>query len=516
MAHNPIFGSDPPKPASENRAFSITGNSVGESDLAELAAKFAAHGGGRVSPELSADLALEIVLNEIVEQACLATGASAAAVVLGRDGEWVCRASAGGNAPQLGARLDAAGGLSGACVSTRTMQRCDDAQVDPRADVEACRMLGVRSVIISPLLQDGELVGVFEVFSSYPSAFGERDERTLEALSQRVLRNLKSASGPVPGALEPSADEPTIVENLPAASTVTSIAASKGRPFDERPSNVRQGLLDRPLQQPAGGAAPGRRMNLITLALGAAVLAYVVLLTVLVAQRLSGRKAMGRAPTVVSASTKGGGSQSAGAAESARAAVLTSGDQAYGNQASGNQPAGSRSGAPGSGTTSGAPAAGASRATDSSLPEGGLLIYENGREVFRLKPNAEQGEATNAAKNRTDVTSSDGTEVRRASAVEPAGILELSAQAAEGSLLHRVEPDYPEEARERQIQGTVVLDVHIGEDGSVQEVTLVSGPPPLAPAATSAVKQWRFKPRLMNGRPAEMQTRITLNFRLPQ
>ena len=106
-----------------------------------------------MSPELS-ELALEIVLNEIVEQACLATGASGAAVVLERGGEWVCRATAGGNAPQLGARLDPAAGMSGACVKTRTVQRCDDAQNDPRADIEACRILGVRSVIVLPLLQE--------------------------------------------------------------------------------------------------------------------------------------------------------------------------------------------------------------------------------------------------------------------------------------------------------------------------------------------------------------------------
>src|SRR5580698_10212001 len=139
MAHHPIFGSDPQKPVAPAAG-------ERESDLAELAAKFAAHGGGRVSPELSADLALEIVLNEIVEQACLATGAGGAALVLERGGEWVCRASAGGNSPQLGARLDTEAGLSGACVKTRKVQRCDDAQADPRADIEACRILGVRSV----------------------------------------------------------------------------------------------------------------------------------------------------------------------------------------------------------------------------------------------------------------------------------------------------------------------------------------------------------------------------------
>ena len=172
MAHHPMFESDPAK------ADSSAAGEMKESDLAELAAKFTVHGGGRLSPELSADLALEVVLNEIAEQACLATGASGAASVLKRGEEWVCRASAGENAPELGSRLDTEAGLSGACVTTRTLQRCDDAHADPRADVEACRSLGVRSVVILPLLLSDELVGVFEMFSSSPAAFrwGSRHE----------------------------------------------------------------------------------------------------------------------------------------------------------------------------------------------------------------------------------------------------------------------------------------------------------------------------------------------------
>jgi TonB family protein len=100
--------------------------------------------------------------------------------------------------------------------------------------------------------------------------------------------------------------------------------------------------------------------------------------------------------------------------------------------------------------------------------------------------------------------------------VELEKVVELSPAAAEGSLLHRVEPEYPEAARLEQIQGPVVVDVHIGVNGAVQDVQVVSGSPQLAQASTDAVRQWRFKPRNVNGRAAEMQTRITLNFRLPQ
>jgi TonB family protein len=93
--------------------------------------------------------------------------------------------------------------------------------------------------------------------------------------------------------------------------------------------------------------------------------------------------------------------------------------------------------------------------------------------------------------------------------------INLSPSEAEGSLLRRVEPKYPDEARLRHVQGTEILDVQIGTDDKVQDVQVVSVPPLLAQASTDAIKQWRFKTRRVNGHPAEMQTQVTLNFRLP-
>jgi protein TonB len=103
--------------------------------------------------------------------------------------------------------------------------------------------------------------------------------------------------------------------------------------------------------------------------------------------------------------------------------------------------------------------------------------------------------------------------MERAASVEP--VVELSAAAAEGSLLHRVEPEYPEPARQQQIEGPVALEVRIGPDGAVQDIKVLSGAPLLAEAATDAVKQWRFRPLTVDGRQMEMQTKVTLNFRLP-
>ncbi len=135
-----------------------------------------------------------------------------------------------------------------------------------------------------------------------------------------------------------------------------------------------------------------------------------------------------------------------------------------------------------------------------------------------MPPTPGRGESTATSADESEVNGSQvtGRELRRASSVEPAGVLELSPEVAEGSLLYRVEPDYPEEARQRQMQGSVVLDVRMGRDGAVQTVNPVSGQGLLADAAIAAVKQWRFKPRMVKGQPAEMQTKVILNFRLPK
>jgi TonB family protein len=110
---------------------------------------------------------------------------------------------------------------------------------------------------------------------------------------------------------------------------------------------------------------------------------------------------------------------------------------------------------------------------------------------------------------------SDPTANHLASSPRSERILTLAPGLAEGNLLHRVEPDYPEEARRQGVQGPVVMNLHIAKDGSVQNVDLVSGQSLLAQASIAAVKQWRFRTRYVNGEEVEMQTQITLHFALP-
>ena len=88
----------------------------------------------------------------------------------------------------------------------------------------------------------------------------------------------------------------------------------------------------------------------------------------------------------------------------------------------------------------------------------------------------------------------------------------VSPGIAADNLIHKIVPEYPPKAKENHIQGAVVLHVIIDKQGQVIDLKTVSGHPDLVPAATDAVKQWRYNPYLLNGEPVEVETTVTVNF----
>ena len=90
----------------------------------------------------------------------------------------------------------------------------------------------------------------------------------------------------------------------------------------------------------------------------------------------------------------------------------------------------------------------------------------------------------------------------------------ISQGVTKGLLIHRVEPTYPTLARAARVQGEVILSAIIDANGQITNLQLVSGHPMLVPAAVDAVKQWRYKPYLLNGTPVEVETMVTVIFSL--
>ena len=114
----------------------------------------------------------------------------------------------------------------------------------------------------------------------------------------------------------------------------------------------------------------------------------------------------------------------------------------------------------------------------------------------------------------TEILGSQRSTLPPFSMPEPAPVkrIRVASRVAEANLIHDVPPQYPPEAGRERIEGTVVVVAVIGTDGTVKDVRVESGPVLLAQAAIDAVKQWRYKPYLLNGTPVEIDSRITINF----
>ncbi len=439
-------------------------------DVAEVAKALAAHGGG----EASFELAMDLVLHEVVEQARLATGATGAAIALARAGEMVCRATSGPDAPDLGVRLETTSGLSGACLQTGRIQLCGDTESDPRVNAQACRRLGVRSILVLPIGDGPQPFGILEVFSSLLDAFGDHDVSSLRNLARRVVApNVATNEVSTPGTNQ-FVPVPTDADEEPLASEISKAVESTS-PLEAEPASQ--------LTAPSAADSGFRRgTDLWTAVLGVLVVATAIVLGL----ALGWRGAIVRGFT---AGSRGGESQPPANASSAEKT-----DQGADSGTEEESPVASSgdSATPEKGASSSQP--GSSKSVVEP-PSGGLVVTQNGKVIYRVSPGAP---AAGAEKKVT----ANGAQLPGADIVA-------------SRLIHRVEPEYPEEARTQHIQGMVTLDVQIGSEGAVHNISVVNGNAMLAEAAVQAVRQWRYQPYSVDGRPVEMQTRVTIRFTLP-
>ena len=121
--------------------------------------------------------------------------ATSAAVAWMHNEEMICLGKSGDPAPDLGARIDGKTGLSGECVRTKKLVRCDDASTDPRVHPSFYLALRLRSILALPLIHDGQVKGVLEVFSTEPKAFGEAEAAALQLLAGLMVEILSGHPG---------------------------------------------------------------------------------------------------------------------------------------------------------------------------------------------------------------------------------------------------------------------------------------------------------------------------------
>jgi TonB family protein len=94
--------------------------------------------------------------------------------------------------------------------------------------------------------------------------------------------------------------------------------------------------------------------------------------------------------------------------------------------------------------------------------------------------------------------------------------IRVGAAVQAANITYRIDPVYPQQAKQSRVQGTVTLNIEVGADGKVEHVEPVSGPPILMQASIDAVLQWAYKPTLLNGQPVGVTTTVDVNFTLSQ
>jgi putative methionine-R-sulfoxide reductase with GAF domain len=176
--------------------------------------RFPGEDGGKSLAEM-AERDLTATLQLLAERAQYITGATGAAIALRDHEEMVCRASAGPSAPEVGAQLQVNSGLSGESVRTRQTLRCDDSNTDTRVNRESCEALGIRSVVVMPLLRGDEVIGVFELFSDQANIFETRDLAALERMGAMVHTALEHSASAL--GLDPLPADQVTSPSLPEA-----------------------------------------------------------------------------------------------------------------------------------------------------------------------------------------------------------------------------------------------------------------------------------------------------------
>ncbi len=442
------------------------------------------------------DWDLGTALEKLAIAAHKLTRADGAAIAMLQGGLVICRARSGSIAPQLGTPLSVDSGISGECLRTGQSMRCDDTTKDLRVDAEVCGRLGLRSIAVVPLRGTHRVVGILEAFSSRAYSFPDRHLQLMSELADLAVA-ARSAHRQKTRATNPQARRAAVV-----------LAGS--------------GVLPS-LRQVATSANRTLRHSMPVLGV---LLAGVILVVGLGWLLLRGRSAGATPPPTT-----------------AHAVAKPSGEP---------EPLGSSAALVFNG------AAASSSPPPTPKPSPSLLARASQKSDVspaRLVQKASQTEALPAAASPDsprDTSSTDSPttsaptaqppqptaqgktddvaptlasaalpepsalgSVLSASPRIPSRSLPISQGVTDGVVIHRVQPVYPETARQARLEGRVVLQATVTEDGTVRDMKVVSGHPMLARAAQDAVAQWRYKPYRLNGKPVSMPTEIKLDFKLP-
>ena len=401
-------------------------------------------------------------LRGLADEILLFTGGDGAAIALARNGELRCRA-ASGIAPPLGAQIDARSGLTGACITTGTLLRCDDSELDLRVDRQVCRSLAIRSIICVPVRAGQEVVGIFEVFSSRPNAFLKVDSGRLHAKAEEIATCFAAEEALAQAAIATAAD----------------LGAAGDLPAAWAPVSPR---LPRPAPLPVSNRRWQAILGTLVLALGL----FLLFRAIRTSPPASSAFAPPQPASAAASSTQ---------PEPAPDLPQTSREHLR------RQESHSARVVPGKDS-------GKAQAAQIALPGAASAAVD---QALAPPPAALVSAGASGPDPLRQLVSSLPSE-------QPALPREfrVSSGIPEPTLLHRVEPEYPALAQQNGVEGDVVLLAVVTAKGMLTHLRVSSGNSLLAAAALRAVQKWRYRPARLNGKTVEVPIQITLKFELPR
>jgi protein TonB len=421
---------------------------------------------------------METILGSIAEAARSLSGATGAAIAMPRGDAVVCVGRSGEAAPELGARVNVDSGISGECLRTGSILRCDDVSRDLRVDTEVCRHLGLQSIAAVPLRAQQGRAGVLEAFSSRTYAFDDDDMIILGRLAGLAETAwAQGSSTEVPADAEPT-------DTRPSRSGVGENASSI---FAYIPALARVGKV-------LSGGSHDKIETLHYAMIGVRVIAVLILSSVL------GWRVWYNA-SMVSKSIQHPSPQAAAAGPPTVSFEIEHARR------SGKEFHISRPHA--------VSALHALKSTAGRQTTGPMIQRPNrsdsNRDASASTPSVDDVQFAVVGAKSTDLESALLTKP-----VIPSLGASISQEVQGGVLQHKVLPVYPSEARRMGVEGKVELEATVTERGQVEDLKVISGNPLLAQAAMDAVRKWRYSPLLLNGKPTRRETIITVSFVAPR
>lgn len=501
----------------------------------------------------------------IVQRAQAFTNASGAAIAVGEGNsdEIVCRARSGASAPDVGTALRVEGTFTGICIQSGKELRCDDAETDTRVDTAAIRALGIRSMVVTPIKEEGKVVGVLAVFAPTPHAFTITHVAVLKTMADQISGLLqKERRAKEDGHYDPPVTTPKPVASVPppppvvikpssssgngaaaAPARITTSTLPKVEPIRPVPvaadiapavtlpkkDEKRQGKTQEfkpfdykvPELKPEAAVAHASKTHVATLdSLGEREKSgpnKMILVGGLVALLAVGGAIFGFLKMRNSGSTNSAQHQpqQSAPAPAQPAPVTTASNTPAQPAPAAVQPASTPAPANKPEKTESRRSESDSRRNEARNEQPGrpatVELQNGGSKLSAAAAPQPQSQDVAPSLSVAGGSSDLGSLVRPAATPKLATATQSSLVNA--SVMRTVPAVYPEIAKARHLSGAVTLKFTITKEGKVSNPQFISGPVIFRDAAFDAVKQWTFKPAMLNGQPVDQENQVTMNFK---